>query len=97
MNVRELEQRLKVGALLAQGNRLELAAAAEGNPDASLAAGPPPHERPRTLEDERLVQQLVAKLTEHGGNVTQVARSLGKDRRQVQRWMKRFAIGHSRG
>jgi transposase-like protein len=35
---------------------------------------------------------LVTLLEEHGGNVSAVARAMGKARMQVQRWMKRFGL-----
>jgi transcriptional regulator with GAF, ATPase, and Fis domain len=31
-------------------------------------------------------------MREHSGNVTAVARAMGKARMQIQRWMKRYAI-----
>jgi len=36
--------------------------------------------------------QLAAKLVEHRGNVTAVARDLGKHREQVNRWLRRFGL-----
>jgi transcriptional regulator with PAS, ATPase and Fis domain len=35
---------------------------------------------------------IIALLREHGGNVTAVARAMGKVRSQVQRWIKRYGI-----
>ncbi len=43
-------------------------------------------------DDEVLRATLVEALTRHGGNVTAVARDLGKHREQVNRWVRRFAI-----
>ena len=37
----------------------------------------------------------VAALREHQGNVSAVARSLDKDRKQIQRWIKRFGLDPS--
>jgi transcriptional regulator with GAF, ATPase, and Fis domain len=42
--------------------------------------------------DTELRERLVALLAEHRGNISQVARDLGKARMQVQRWLKRFAL-----
>jgi sigma-54 dependent transcriptional regulator, acetoin dehydrogenase operon transcriptional activator AcoR len=42
--------------------------------------------------DQALRDQLLALLTEHGGNVTRVARALGKTRMQIHRWAERFGI-----
>ncbi len=36
--------------------------------------------------------ELIALLRRHGGNVTAVARAMGKARTQVQRWLRRFGI-----
>ena len=41
---------------------------------------------------EALHERLVAALKRHHGNVSEVARELAKDRKQVQRWMQRFGI-----
>jgi len=52
------------------------------------------HEAPNTPtpDDGDLRALLVALLTEHHGNVAQVARVMGKARTQVQRWMQRYAL-----
>jgi transcriptional regulator of acetoin/glycerol metabolism len=47
---------------------------------------------PRLDEDARLRAALVRELGEHGGNVTEVPRALGKARTQVHRWIKRFDL-----
>jgi transposase-like protein len=49
---------------------------------------------PRPLDDAdaKLRVELVARLTEHRGNVTEVARSFGRARMQVHRWMTRFGL-----
>lgn len=43
-------------------------------------------------EDAALREELVKLFREHEGNVSAVARAMGKARMQVQRWMKRFGI-----
>ena len=48
--------------------------------------------RPLTEEDERLRTELSAELTRTHGNVSEVARTMGKTRMQIHRWMKRFGI-----
>lgn len=52
--------------------------------------------RPWRSEDERLRVVVVAHLREHRGNVTAVARAMGKAPMQIHRWMKRFGIEPSR-
>jgi transcriptional regulator of acetoin/glycerol metabolism len=42
--------------------------------------------------DAALKQELEKHLIEHGGNLSQVAREMGKARQQVQRWVKRFGL-----
>jgi transcriptional regulator with GAF, ATPase, and Fis domain len=46
-----------------------------------------------------LREQLVALMREHHGNVTAVARTMGKARMQIQRWIKRYRLvpGEYRG
>ena len=41
---------------------------------------------------EWLKARLVASLTRHHGNVSEVAREFGKARVQVQRWARRFGV-----
>jgi transcriptional regulator of acetoin/glycerol metabolism len=53
--------------------------AAQRRGDAGLAGGGPPGERR---------EQLAATLAAHRGNVSAIARSLGKARSQVQRWSR---------
>ena len=48
--------------------------------------------RPHSEEDERLRVELSAELTRTHGNVSEVARTMGKTRMQIHRWMKRFGI-----
>jgi transposase-like protein len=43
-------------------------------------------------EDEALRTRLAAKLTEHRGNVSAVARDLDEHREQIQRWIRRFQL-----
>lgn len=55
------------------------------------SVGSPPLEEPGALE-----RALIDALTAHEGNLSEVARALGKGRTQVQRWMKRFGLDHQR-
>jgi transcriptional regulator with GAF, ATPase, and Fis domain len=47
---------------------------------------------PLSEEDRRIREEVVASLRTHGGNISAVARALGKDRKQIQRWVKRFDL-----
>jgi transcriptional regulator with GAF, ATPase, and Fis domain len=62
-------------------------AGAEAEP--SAPSGPP---RPLTEEEQRHKEELLLLVREHKGNVTTMARALGKARMQVQRWLKRYGI-----
>jgi transcriptional regulator of acetoin/glycerol metabolism len=43
-------------------------------------------------EQDRLRTQLIALLEEYEGNISAVARAMGKARFQIQRWLKRFNL-----
>jgi transcriptional regulator of acetoin/glycerol metabolism len=66
----------------------------------SALLSPRPSQRPpatppsgdQRADDEPLKEQLVAALSTHQGNVSEVAREMGKTRMQIHRWMKRFGI-----
>lgn len=95
-NVRELVQRFGRALALAEDGVLSeadfgLAAQAE------QAASPVRDEAQPVLRpaDARLRQELLRALEQCGGNVSEVARVMGKARMQIQRWMKRFAIDPS--
>jgi transcriptional regulator of acetoin/glycerol metabolism len=47
---------------------------------------------PLSPEDERLYAELVAHFEIAHGNVSEVARAMGKARNQIHRWIKRFGI-----
>ena len=93
LNVRELEQALATAQVLA-GNEL---VRAEHLPDTVRSGRPPGAPRPVVLSemDQKVRDQVVAALREHQGNVSAVARALDKDRKQIQRWIKRFGLDPS--
>lgn len=84
-NIRELEQVMK-------------AAAAWGEPTIGLAQLPPGiaavigAARGPLSGDDELRQRLIQELRKHQGNVSAVARDMGKARVQIRRWCKRFAL-----
>ena len=43
------------------------------------------------IDDARRAE-LIALLEQHGGNVSAVARTMGKARMQIQRWMARYEL-----
>lgn len=89
MNIRELEQCLRASAVLAEDG---LVTVRELPPGILESPARPKSGRPPDPEDEALHRELVAKLTETRGNVSEVARLMGKARQQIQRWLRRFDL-----
>jgi len=90
LNVRELEQALTTAQVLAGTESVR----GEHLPDTVRTGRPPGAPRPVVLNesDQKVRDQVVTALREHGGNVSAVARALDKDRKQIQRWIKRFGL-----
>ncbi|MDI1476721.1 sigma 54-interacting transcriptional regulator [Polyangium sp. y55x31] len=87
-NVRELEKCLGTAVVLAgEDGQVEL----EHLPAAVQRAL-----EGLSAEDAARRDELVARLDEHGGNITAVAKAMGKARMQVQRWLKRYGIDAER-
>jgi transcriptional regulator of acetoin/glycerol metabolism len=61
-------------------------------PEEVTAARAPESEEPASGTGEPLRDKVVSLLVEHAGNVTAVARAMGKAPAQIHRWMKRFGI-----
>jgi transcriptional regulator with AAA-type ATPase domain len=92
-NIRELVQRLKRAQVLAQGMPVTPAHfALQQEPSRPTPGRSPASAPPLSQEDARLRSEIVAKLEQHGGNIAEVAREMGKARMQVHRWLKRFGI-----
>ena len=92
-NVRELAACLVVAGALARGGavRVEhLPEAVRGTPPAAPADPAEP------LDDDPKRAELVALLTQHGGNVSAVARAAHRSRVQVHRWLRRFGLDAAR-
>ena len=89
LNIRELSQVLGVAAALADGKVIERAFLPEKNALSSSLA-PQPDEEPPSQDDLR--GRIVALLEKHHGNVSHVARDMGKARVQIHRWMQKLAI-----
>lgn len=89
-NVRELEQCLTTASALARG----AAIGAEHLP-AGIADGADPA-ADLSPDDRQLRDSLIEALRANNGNVAAVARTMGKARQQIQRWLKRFDIDPAR-
>src|SRR4030095_12305973 len=88
LNIRELEQALSGALALSGAGPIDLAPLppdAGGRPDEE-----PPRER--TPDEARHRDELVVLLREHHGNMSAVARVLGKGRTQIVRWVTRYGI-----
>jgi transcriptional regulator with GAF, ATPase, and Fis domain len=91
MNVRELEQCLRASALLADANTVSI----DDLPPpvaAALDAGAADEEEDPGEDDAELRRELLVRLADARGNLSEVARAMGKARQQVQRWVRRFNI-----
>ncbi len=90
-NIRELEQCLMRCASLAEGGELRSRdlPPAIAAPRSPFAAAP---KQQWSAEDAALRIQLIELLQVHRGNVTDVARAVGKARMQVHRWLRKFGI-----
>jgi transcriptional regulator of acetoin/glycerol metabolism len=80
LNVRELRNCLAASLALAEDEHIDEVHLPGAESSTASAAG------------EDLEQRLVALLGEHRGNVSAVARALGKAPTQVNRWLRRFRI-----
>jgi len=93
LNVRELEKALQAAVVLAAGEPVavwHLPEAVRGAAlDSSSAGGAA---KPLSEEDRALRDDLEARFREHKGNISAVARSMGKARMQIQRWVKRLGL-----
>ena len=96
LNIRELEKALQSAIALAGGQPIEHAHLALDVPTTAAPAAvtdeTPLPARPRAPEDAQLRDRLVALLDEHHGNVSATARSMGKARVQIRRWLQRYRI-----
>ena len=100
LNVRELEKCLETALVLAGDDPVELTHLPEdvrsGVPRRGMMPGsttaPAPPASPLGPEDEKRKEQVITLLREHSGNITAVARVMGKARVQIQRWIKRYQL-----
>ncbi len=94
LNIRELEQCVQTATVLAGSEAI----ASDHLPESVRILAPTPQAAPPTTspalspEDSRLRDELVTQLGEQHGNISAIARAMGKDRKQIQRWMKRFQL-----
>jgi DNA-binding NtrC family response regulator len=97
LNIRELEKAISTAVVLAGENPVDPSHLPA--PVGAALKGPPvtlstemEESGPLSEEDARRKEELLALLREHGGNISAVARVMGKARMQIQRWIKRYGI-----
>ncbi len=102
-NVRELESAVKLSLALSDGGALDLQhlpapiqEALDGHGETRPSIAPPPQEVAPPAKKSRSKappeEELRALLVQHAGNIAAVGRSLGKERMQIHRWLKRYGI-----
>jgi len=84
-NIRELQKSVETALVLARDAFIDLQ-----HLPAELRNDAQRDENPKTDEAQR--KKLIALLAEHDGNISAVARELGKDRVQVRRWLRQYDI-----
>ena len=86
LNIRELEKCLETALVLARGEPIDLAHLPKPLRAARLRGG---GESPDPVAKR---ETLLALLGEHRGNLSAIARELGKDRVQIRRWLKHHRL-----
>ena len=88
LNVRELEKALETALVLSDSGVIELAHLPPELREPVTRKKAPPAEE----QDEARKAELEALLRQHAGNISAVARSMGKARMQIQRWLARYEL-----
>jgi DNA-binding NtrC family response regulator len=102
-NVRELEHTLGVALALAEQSEISAKDVEESVRRSSRTSEAPGSGRPSepdgaasSMSDEEIERRLLELMERHAGNVSAVARDMGKARAQIRRWFKRFHIDAER-
>ena len=88
LNIRQLEQALSGALALSGSNSIERAHL----PEAVLESAEPQPARDLDPSEAKHREELIHLLGQHEGNITAVAKALGKGRTQIIRWIKRYGI-----
>ena len=93
-NIRELAQRIERARVASKGQPMTNVHLGLNAATLVRASGSPasPSAKALSAADAKLKRELLASLELHNGNLAGVARSMGKARMQIQRWIKRFNI-----
>jgi DNA-binding NtrC family response regulator len=98
LNIRELETCLGVALAVADGKPVSVAhltEAVRGGKTSVVplsAEGPTPGAPDPDPDEARQRDELARLLGDHYGNISAVARALGKDRVQIRRWLARYRL-----
>ena len=95
LNVRELERCLAAAVALADGGRIgleQLSEAVRRDAPRRVVPDAPTEASQAEGADGALRAELERRLGESGGNLSAVARAMGKGRTQIQRWVRRFGL-----
>jgi transcriptional regulator with GAF, ATPase, and Fis domain len=93
-NIRELENCLATATVLAGEAPIGVEHLPKSitAPTADASGAQESQSRPLTSEQQEHRSELKELLRTHNGNVSAVARAVGKDRKQVRRWIKRYDL-----
>ncbi len=94
LNIRQLEKSLARAIVLARGEPIDLEHLPDEltqKPSAPRSVAPVPSTALGDEDRERCAE-LKALLVRHGGNVSAIAREMGKDRKQIRRWLDRYGL-----
>jgi transcriptional regulator of acetoin/glycerol metabolism len=92
LNVRQLEKALAAACALAAEERIELRHLPAELTEQADAPQKELPAAPLTPADQQIRDELERHLRAHRGNVSAVAKEMGKFRNQVQRWLRRFNL-----
>ena len=92
MNIRELAQAVAASAVLSSEGPVGVDHLPAATRAPAIRAPESAHRETLEEDEDDLRRALVTALARHAGNVSEVAREMGKARMQVQRWMKRWGL-----
>lgn len=93
LNVRELERALEAAVVLADNHRIDIEHLPSSIRDGTNSQSKTEVPRDEIDPERKMVLDL---LVEHKGNISAMARASGKERVQIRRWLKRFALDPER-
>ena len=91
-NIRELKQALRLMVVLAEDGVIRRRHLPESIGGEKAAAGGEAEPKVVELDEDQLRARLLELLEQHKGNISEVARAMGKARVQIHRWMQRFGV-----